>query len=146
MHSVLHAYSMPGLPLCDSPLKGVEALVPSLVFILLPTDANNDATTAMAARLMLGRPKAPAKPWPRAQAATAKASASAMLSTVGEVAIAVVMLTVATALGVLVLAASPGISPAVHEHSQQLLLYCLAAKQWILVGNWGGVFLCLDAV
>ena len=58
-------------------MKGVAAVT------LLPTEANSDATIAMAARLMLGRPTAPAKNWPSPQAAMPNARAKDMLSTLG---------------------------------------------------------------
>lgn len=87
--------------------------------MLVPTDANSDATTAMAAKLMLDNPTKPAKPSPNAHAATPKASASAMLSTVGEAAMAVVetlALTACTAASALL---SPcAMSPAKHELQQ----------------------------
>lgn len=55
---------------------------------LLPTEANSDATTAMAARLMLGRPTAPARNCPTPQATIPNAKAREMLSTVGAAATA----------------------------------------------------------
>ena len=87
-----------------SPLKGDRALVLLLEVTALPTDAKTDATTAMAARLTLGNPRAAAKPSPSPQAATPKASESAMLSTVGAADTAAddaLALTVATAASVL---------------------------------------------
>ena len=86
--------------------------------MLVPTDANSDAITAMAAKLMLDNPTAPARPSPNAHAATPKASARAMLSTVGEATMAVVetlALTVCTAASALV--APFTMSPAKHELS-----------------------------
>ena len=95
------------------PWKGDAALAPLLVLMLVPTEANSDATTAMAARLMLGRPRAPANPSPTQHAATPKASASATLSTVGEATTAVdVTFAVAVPPTVSVMAASCGVSPA----------------------------------
>lgn len=72
-------------------MKGVAAEVPLVVAILLPAEANSDATTAMAARLMLGRPRAPARNCPSPQAAIPNAKAREMLSTVGTAATAMLV-------------------------------------------------------
>ena len=85
-------------------MKGVAAVVPVLAVTLLPTEANSDAMTAMAARLMLGRPRAPARNCPSPQAAIPNAKARDMLSTVGAAATAaLVTVAVATAVTVAVL-------------------------------------------
>lgn len=76
-------------------------MVPVLAVRLLPTEANSDATTAMAARLMLGRPRAPARDCPSPQAAVPNAKARDILSTVGAAAAAaLVAVAVATAVTV----------------------------------------------
>ena len=87
-----------------SPLKGVAALASVCAVTLLPTEAKSDATTAMAARLMLGSPEAPAKNCPSPQAAMPNAKARDMLSTVGAAATAALVATaVVTAVTVAVL-------------------------------------------
>ncbi len=106
----------------DTPVKGDAEEAPALALMLVPTDANSDATTAMAAKLMLDNPTAPARPSPNAHAATPKASASAMLSTVGEAAMAVVetlALTACTAASALV--APLTMSPTKHELSTAVI-------------------------
>ena len=85
-------------------MKGVAAVESALAVRLLPTEANSDATIAMAARLMLGRPTAPAKNWPSPQAAMPNAKARDILSTLG-----------AAAIGLLVTAAIPVVTPAVPD-------------------------------
>ena len=67
-------------------MKGVAAVESALAVRLMPTEANNEATIAMAARLMLGRPTAPAKNWPSPQAAMPNAKARDILSTLGAAA------------------------------------------------------------
>ena len=98
------------------PWKGDAAYAPLLVLMLVPTEANSDATTAMAAKLMLGRPRAPANPSPTKHAATPKASASDTVSTVGGAATAVdVTAALAVASTVPMLAASCNVPPAKHS-------------------------------
>jgi len=109
-----------------TPVKGDAEAAPALALMLVPTDANSDATTAMAAKLMLDIPTAPARPSPSAHAATPKASASAMLSTVGEAAMAVVETlsrTVCTAASALL--APFTMSPAKHELSTAVIHHLL---------------------
>jgi len=110
----------------DTPVKGDAEEAPALALMLVPTDANSDATTAMAAKLMLDKPTALARPSPKAHAATPKASASAMLSTVGEAAMAVVetlALAVCTAAPALV--APFTMSPTKHELSMAVIYHLL---------------------
>ena len=98
-----------------SPLKGVAAVASVLTVTLLATEANSDAITAMAARLMLGRPTDPARSWPSAQAAMPNAKARDMLSTVGAAATAslvAVALVVAVTSAVLKLLVSIDACPA----------------------------------
>ena len=71
-----------------SPLKGFAAVVSVLAVRILPTEANSDATTAIAARLMLGRPRVAARNCPSPQAAMPNAKARDMLSTEGAAATA----------------------------------------------------------
>ena len=75
-------------------------MVPVLAVRLLPTEANSDAMTAMAARLMLGRPRAPARICPSPQAAIPNAKPRDMLSTVGVAAATVALVAVAVATAV----------------------------------------------
>lgn len=110
----------------DTPVKGDAEEAPALALMLVPTDANSDATTAMAAKLMLDSPTELARPSPNAHAATPKASASATLSTVGQVAMAVVetlALTVCTAASALV--ALFAMSPAKHELSTAVISHLI---------------------
>ena len=82
--------------------------------MLLPSEANRDAMTAMAARLMLGKPTAPAKTSPSPHAAMPNARAREMLSTVGTAATtAAVVLVAAVEAAALALLASRDRSPAV---------------------------------
>lgn len=108
----------------DTPVNGDAEEAPALALMLVPTDANSDATTAMAAKLMLDNPTVPARPSPKAHAATPKASASATLSTVGVAAMAVVEAlarTICTAASALV--APFAMSPAEHELSIAVICY-----------------------